>query len=112
MASDDNVIVKEVHDFFRLYKNGRVERFYDVHGSFYVPPSPDENSNSGVFFQRRHHLTPRLCQTLPPGKHHRGEKTPRSPHDRGSKYKKKINSRSNKTGYSRRSIRTEQNYEV
>ncbi|KAJ8547388.1 hypothetical protein K7X08_010974 [Anisodus acutangulus] len=49
MASDDNVIVKEVHDYFRLYKSGRVERFYDVHGSFYVPPSPDENPISGVF---------------------------------------------------------------
>ncbi|KAJ8543255.1 hypothetical protein K7X08_005778 [Anisodus acutangulus] len=46
MASDE--VVKEVDDFFRLYKSGRVERFYNVHGSFYVPPSP-ENPISGAF---------------------------------------------------------------
>ncbi|XP_060180590.1 hydrolase 3-like [Lycium barbarum] len=46
MASDE--IVKEVDDYFRLYKSGRIERFYDVHGSFYVPPSP-ENPSNGVF---------------------------------------------------------------
>ncbi|XP_059294492.1 2-hydroxyisoflavanone dehydratase-like [Lycium ferocissimum] len=46
MASEE--VVKEVADFFRLYKSGRVERFYDVHGSFYVPPSP-ENPTSGAF---------------------------------------------------------------
>ncbi|MCD7451379.1 hypothetical protein HAX54_011435 [Datura stramonium] len=48
MASDDNEVVKEVDKYFRLYKSGRVERFYDVHGSFYVPPSP-ENPSNGVF---------------------------------------------------------------
>ncbi|XP_055811884.1 tabersonine synthase-like [Solanum dulcamara] len=47
MASDDNVVVKEVEDYFRLYKSGRVERFYDVHGSFYIPPLP-ENPTSGA----------------------------------------------------------------
>ncbi|KAK4355628.1 hypothetical protein RND71_024599 [Anisodus tanguticus] len=46
MASDE--VVKEVDDYFRLYKNGRVERFYNIHGSFYVPPSP-ENPISGTF---------------------------------------------------------------
>ncbi|PHU21902.1 hypothetical protein BC332_07009 [Capsicum chinense] len=48
MASDDNDIVEEVDYFYRLYRSGRVERFYDLHGSFYVPPSPQHPSN-GVF---------------------------------------------------------------
>lgn len=48
MASDDNVVVNEVDDYFRLYKSGCVERFYDVHGSFYVPPSP-KSPSSGAF---------------------------------------------------------------
>ncbi|CAN4093003.1 unnamed protein product [Withania somnifera] len=48
MASEDNVVLKEVEDYFRLYKSGHVERFYDVHGSFYTPPSP-ENPTFGAF---------------------------------------------------------------
>lgn len=48
MASDDNVVVSEVDDYFRLYQSGRVQRFYDVHGSFYVPPS-SENPSAGCF---------------------------------------------------------------
>ncbi|KAF3639649.1 hypothetical protein BC332_07010 [Capsicum chinense] len=48
MASDDNdQVVKEVDNYFRLYKSGRVERFYDARGSFYVPPSP-QNPSDGV----------------------------------------------------------------
>ncbi|KAH0738804.1 hypothetical protein KY290_037509 [Solanum tuberosum] len=46
MASDE--VVHEVETFYRLYQSGRVERFYDVHGLFYVPPSPQHPSN-GVF---------------------------------------------------------------
>ncbi|KAF3639651.1 putative carboxylesterase 13-like isoform 1 [Capsicum annuum] len=48
MPSNDDVVLKEVEDYFRLYKSGRVERFYDIHGSFYVPPSP-QNPLAGVF---------------------------------------------------------------
>lgn len=48
MASDDDEIVEEVDSFYRLYKSGRVERLYDIYGSFYVPPSPQHPSN-GVF---------------------------------------------------------------
>ncbi|XP_055811885.1 hydrolase 3-like [Solanum dulcamara] len=62
MASDDNEIIAEVDSFYRLYKRGRVERFYDVHGSFYVPPSPQHPSN-GVFSKDvtiSHHVSARL----------------------------------------------------
>ncbi|XP_060182064.1 catharanthine synthase-like, partial [Lycium barbarum] len=46
-ASDDNdEIVTDLYPFYRLYKSGRVERFYDVPGYYYVEPSPYHPSNS------------------------------------------------------------------
>ncbi|OIT19380.1 PREDICTED: 2-hydroxyisoflavanone dehydratase-like [Nicotiana attenuata] len=48
MASGDDVVVKEVDAYFRVYKSGRVERPYNVPGALYVPPSP-ENASAGVF---------------------------------------------------------------
>lgn len=46
MVSNENIeVVKDVYPFFRVHKNGRVERFYDV--NTYVPPSHND-PNTGV----------------------------------------------------------------
>ncbi|XP_070042293.1 hydrolase 3-like [Nicotiana tomentosiformis] len=42
MATEDNEVVTDLYPTFRLYKNGRVERFYEQFNVFYVPPSPED----------------------------------------------------------------------
>lgn len=43
---ENNDVVKDVYPFFRVYKDGRVERFYDVHGTYYLPPSQTSDNVS------------------------------------------------------------------
>lgn len=42
MASDDNDVVTDLYPIFRLYRNGRVERFNEYFNVFYVPPSLED----------------------------------------------------------------------
>ncbi|KAM3248905.1 hydrolase 3 [Capsicum annuum] len=42
MASDDNEVVTDLYPIFRLYRNGRVERFNEYFNVFYVPPSLED----------------------------------------------------------------------
>lgn len=46
VVMENNEVVKDVYPFFRVYKDGRVERFNDVHGTFYLPPSQTTNGVS------------------------------------------------------------------
>ncbi|TMX05154.1 hypothetical protein EJD97_002015 [Solanum chilense] len=49
MASEDNELVTDFYPHFRIYKNGRVERFYHLQNCFYVPPTHEPDSNTGVY---------------------------------------------------------------
>ncbi|KAK4732319.1 hypothetical protein R3W88_025307 [Solanum pinnatisectum] len=42
MASENNEVIVDLHPVFRLYKNGRVERFNENFNMFYVPPSIED----------------------------------------------------------------------
>ncbi|XP_059294512.1 hydrolase 3-like [Lycium ferocissimum] len=42
MATNDNEVVTDLYPTFRLYKNGRVERFYEYFNVFYVPQSQED----------------------------------------------------------------------
>ncbi|MCD9560865.1 hypothetical protein HAX54_019686 [Datura stramonium] len=48
MVSEDNEVVADHYPFIRIYKNGRVERFYHLHNFCYIPPAPDSDPVTDV----------------------------------------------------------------